>query len=594
MRNQIGNKTTHPTTRSTFLKYVHFFCFLVVVFSSCTLLFAQNSAKKNRDYKKWSLEQLLFTIDSGLLDKETRLDYIEFYLQKAKQENATQAIVTGYKKKIANLEGYHIRIAYADSLLALAQNLQNNQLLGIAYGYKSNVEIVVKNYETALNYGLKAEEYLRYTEDLYTLNEVKNSIGMAYFYIEEYKKAYKLFKETTDYHFNNKENTYNNNKKYIIHLFGLSKSAFRLQKYDTLQLLIKEGYSGIKELKVHHQPLEKAYFSLIDGMYHHQLQEYQKSDSLFQSALLPIKENSDFANEHLVYLFLGKNLWEQGKKEQALDHFLKIDTLYQNKDFTNNELNEAYSYIIDYYKEQKNPEKQLHYTNVLLQISGELQTKDKNLTSYLHTNLDTKRLEESKAVLEKEINRNKSWNKIIYVIVAVLVVLLIGLFFIYKKSKKELQNKYELLTKQDNLEVSQSQPELPDAPQGLENKMQKEISDTAQIILTRLSTFEQNKAYLQKITLEELAEQFSTNRSTLSNVINEHKETNFSNYINKLRVDEAVHQIKNNPQLQKQSLDALADEFGFGSAKSFSVTFKKITEISITDFLRLSKQQTAV
>ncbi len=592
MKNQIGYKTTHPTTRSTFLKYVHFFCFLVVVFSSCTLLFAQNSAKKSEDYKKWSLEQLLFTIDSGLLDKETtRLDYIEFYLQKAKIEKSDKDIITAYEKKIANLESYDIKTAYADSLLAFAYKLNDNKVLGTAYNAKGYVESTENNYIKSLNYLLKAEEYLKNTDDLYTLNKIKSAIAYNYYRIEKYQKSYKLYKEAIDFYFKDKEITYNSKKRYVINLYGLSKSAYRLQKYDTLPLLIKEGYSGIKELKVHHQPLEKAYFSFIDGMYHHQLQEYQKSDSLLQVALLPIKENSDFANEHLVSLFLGKNLWEQGKKEQALEHFLKIDTLYQNKDFTNNELNEAYSYIIDYYKEQKNPEQQLHYTNVLLQISGELQTKDKNLTNYLHTNLDTKRLKESKAVLEKEINHNKSWNKIIYAIVAVLVVLLIGLFFIYKKSKKELQNKYDRLIKNDSLDSVQNEPESTPI---IDIHPQKEISDTAQIILSRLSTFEQNKAFLQKITLEGLAEQFLTNRSTLSNVINEHKETNFSNYINKLRVDEAVHQIKNNPQLQKLSLDALADEFGFGCAKSFSLTFRKITEISITGFLRLSRQQTAV
>src|SRR5690606_21881048 len=55
------------------------------------------------------------------------------------------------------------------------------------------------------------------------------------------------------------------------------------------------GYKGIKELKDHHQPLEKAYFSFINGMYHHTLQDYQKSDSLLNAALPHIKENNDFA-----------------------------------------------------------------------------------------------------------------------------------------------------------------------------------------------------------------------------------------------------------------------------------------------------------
>src|SRR5690606_1426014 len=114
---------------------------------------------------------------------------------------------------------------YADSLLDFAQQLADKQVLGIAYDYKSYVEYVAKNYEKALDYGLKAEEYLKDTDDIYTLNEVKTSIGSIYYHLEEYEKAYKLFKESTDYHFNHKKITYNNKKSYIIHLFGLSKSA---------------------------------------------------------------------------------------------------------------------------------------------------------------------------------------------------------------------------------------------------------------------------------------------------------------------------------------------------------------------------------
>src|SRR5699024_5827260 len=118
------------------------------------------------------------------------------------------------------------------------------------------------------------------------------------------------FQKTTKYYTDNKEKSYNNKKKYIIHLFGLGKSAHRLQKYDTLQVIIKDGYKGIQELKTHHQPLETAYFSLLDGMYHYTLQEYSPSDSLLQAALPQIKKNNDFANEHLTYLYLGKNAWK--------------------------------------------------------------------------------------------------------------------------------------------------------------------------------------------------------------------------------------------------------------------------------------------
>src|SRR5690606_2733987 len=162
-----------------------------------------------------------------------------------KRENSISDIVTGYKKKIANLKGYEIKSIYADSLIELAHKLKDKKVLGVAYDYKSYVEYVAKNYENALEYGLQAEKLL---EEVNELNSVKNSIGSIYYYVEEYPKAYKFFKEATIYYKDNND-SYNHLKGYVSSLFGLSKSAYHLQKYDTLQILIKEGYTGVKELK---------------------------------------------------------------------------------------------------------------------------------------------------------------------------------------------------------------------------------------------------------------------------------------------------------------------------------------------------------
>lgn len=569
-------------------KITRFFCITGLIFCINLSLVAQNSAEKSEDYKKWSLEQLLFTIDSGLLDEQKEGKYIEYYLQKAKKENSKQDIVTGYRKKITYFKDYELQKLYADSLLLYATQVKDKQITGVAYNTKRYVEFVVKNYEKALDYGLQAEEYLEEVEDFYTLNKVKGSIGAIYYHLEEYPKAYKFFKETTTYYKKKSDNSYNNLRGYVSSLFGLSKAAFRLQKNDTLPALLDEGYTAAGKLKQKSKSLETAYFSLVEGMYHHTLQDYQKSDSLLNAALPHIKENNDFANEHLVYLYLGKNVWQSGKKQQALGYFEKIDLLYQNKNFINTELSEAYSYIIAHYKEQKNPERQLHYTNILLQISNELQKNNKQLTTYLHTNLDTKKLEESKAQLEKEIIQNKAWSKVIYVIIAALIILIIGLFIGYKKSKKQLRDKYERLVEQrQNLQEKQEAPAPAENPE--QEKAAVEIPDTAQIILEKLATFENNKGFLQKITLEDLADELLTNRTTLSQVLNEHK-GGFKDYIKKLRIDYAVKEISSKPQLQELKLDVLAEEFGFGSAKSFSITFKEVTDMSVSDFIRLSRQ----
>lgn len=552
-------------------KFLRSFCFIgwfiSVIFSSI----AQDLVPKNEDYKKWTLEQLLFTIDSGLLEEEIRLEYIEHYLQKAKKENSIDDIVIGYKKKIANLKGYAIRNTYADSLLLLANKLEVDQILGVAYDYKSAVEITSKNFETALKYALKAECFLKKTKDLYTLYEVKSSLGIIYFHLDKFEEAYQIYEETTNYHFSNKEKSYNNRKRYIIHLYSLGKLAYRLHKYDMLEALIQDGYKDILELKAHHQALETAYFSLLDGMYHFSLQQHFVSDSLLQAALPLIKQNNDFANEHLAYLYLGKNAWESGQKHQALQYFERVDSLYLKKDFINSELSEAYAYLIDYYKEDKDTEKQLYYTNTLLEISHNLQIKNKDLTDYLYKNLDAKKLEESKAQLENVMLDSKRWKTALYIMVVLLLsVLGVGMFFIFRKPKV---HSLVAALEADQLSEQSIPVEVPESI-GVEV-----------ILLKKLVAFEEDKGFLQKITLQELASNLSTNRTTLSQVLNEHK-GGFKIYLKRLRITYAQAQIEQNPKLQQLHYDALAEEFGFGSGRSFSTAFKEITDISLSDFIR--------
>ena len=63
---------------------------------------AQKGLPEGADYKNWTLEELLFSIDSGLLDKEKQEIYLEFYLQKAKKSKSQQDVVAAHKKKIGN------------------------------------------------------------------------------------------------------------------------------------------------------------------------------------------------------------------------------------------------------------------------------------------------------------------------------------------------------------------------------------------------------------------------------------------------------------------------------------------------------------
>jgi YesN/AraC family two-component response regulator len=106
-------------------------------------------------------------------------------------------------------------------------------------------------------------------------------------------------------------------------------------------------------------------------------------------------------------------------------------------------------------------------------------------------------------------------------------------------------------------------------------------------VLERLKDFEVNNKFLdKKITLNSLAKDFKTNSNYLSKIINHHKETSFSNYINNLKIEFIISEIKRKPILKKYTIKAIANEAYFNNAESFSKAFYKLKGIKPSFFMQ--------
>jgi AraC-like DNA-binding protein len=88
-----------------------------------------------------------------------------------------------------------------------------------------------------------------------------------------------------------------------------------------------------------------------------------------------------------------------------------------------------------------------------------------------------------------------------------------------------------------------------------------------------------------EITLAELAKTMKVHPNTLSQVINAIEEKNFYDYINIQRI-EAFKEISILPENQNFTLLSLAFECGFNSKTAFNRNFKKVTNISPTEYLK--------
>ena len=106
-------------------------------------------------------------------------------------------------------------------------------------------------------------------------------------------------------------------------------------------------------------------------------------------------------------------------------------------------------------------------------------------------------------------------------------------------------------------------------------------------IIEKLKIFESDKGFLEhEITLMSTAKILNTNSTYLSKVINKTRNKNFANYINDLRIEYTINQLKLNPKYRRYSISAIADEVGFNNTKSFSRAFYKKTGKQTSLFIK--------
>ena len=110
------------------------------------------------------------------------------------------------------------------------------------------------------------------------------------------------------------------------------------------------------------------------------------------------------------------------------------------------------------------------------------------------------------------------------------------------------------------------------------NNMSEDLGE--QLLQRILHKLDDEKWYLSEdISAHKLAELLETNTSYLSQVINEHFDTNFNGMINKYRVDRAQEMLLDK-EYEKYTIEAIGRECGFKSKSSFNQAFKKYTGLT--------------
>lgn len=99
-----------------------------------------------------------------------------------------------------------------------------------------------------------------------------------------------------------------------------------------------------------------------------------------------------------------------------------------------------------------------------------------------------------------------------------------------------------------------------------------------------INLMEIDKLYLNgKLSIQDVSEKLNIPKQYISEVLNEHMNTNFQDFINGYRVEEFIKRIEND-QNNQFTLLGIATEVGFNSKSTFNAIFKKFKGLTPTQF----------
>ncbi len=99
-----------------------------------------------------------------------------------------------------------------------------------------------------------------------------------------------------------------------------------------------------------------------------------------------------------------------------------------------------------------------------------------------------------------------------------------------------------------------------------------------------VKVMEVDKLYLNgKLSIQDVSEKLNIPRQHISEVLNEHMNTSFQDFINQYRVEAFIHRLKSD-QNNNFTLLGVATDVGFNSKSSFNAIFKKYKGLTPTQF----------
>lgn len=524
-------------------------------------------------------------------DTLKKKNYFNTYLQKAKKINNISHEVRAYLDFASYEKNDSLRLNLYDKAILKCDELENVNCACVALLNRGGYYLFLKHdYFKALDDYIRVLKLAEKSNNKVRVNTAKQSIGYIKTLIGEHEEALKLFKEYLVFQ---KKLNPRYCSGYVPALLLTAESYTYNKKLDSASILNKEG------IKIALSNIEEPYGKNIKGFYSlflfqeginlfHKKEYIKAKDSLQKGFNIYDKELNPDQREGVLYFYYSAKIeLINNNQEKAKSYFSQMDSMYKRTPVVYSETRDGYEFLINYYKNKNKRDIQLEQINNLLRFDSINRYHKDVISNRIRKEYDTPRLLYEKNYIIKELeNENHNLHQW-FVLFLIFTPIVLFVLLYQSKKKKKYKQKFLLLIKQQEL---QQEEHLETSSK---SKINLEISEKIiENILEQLKDFANEKQYLKKnITIASLSKELKTNSKYLSKVINHYKKKTFIRYINDLRIDYIIEELKENKKIRNYTIQSIAEEIGFNTAESFASAFKKRTGLNPSYFIKnLNKQ----
>ncbi len=548
-------------------------------FMGMCMLWAQDSLEVSQDsLQKLNYQVIFDRVKRAGKDTAQQSLYLKAYLDKARMENNYGEIVQGYKNYLHRSEGV-TRLAYADSMVLTAKSAKDARLIGSAYLTKGIVFYSEKKYKKALKNYLLADHYVARSDDAYLDHKLKYNIALVKYYTEHFDEALGLLQECQAYF---KEKSI---PGYLNTLLLLGRCHQRMKNHG---LSSKMNNLGLMEGKRLGSNSLAIYFVQSQGINHAMEGNYPMAIAELDSSLRVIRNTkNDFANVVLSAYYLGKSYWGMDQREKAVDYFKKVDASFRERNYMKAELLSTYRYLTEYFAALNDQELRLSYLKKHIEAIDYMRSQSQYLDDTIKIGYDLKGIQREKQRIEQLLVVKEQRQNLVIAVVIFLFVLLVWLTYKYQHARRIYQKRFEAIINGQGPPLKQVGKVHVVPSQPLDISKGK-----IDAVLSRLEHFEGNRNFLDpKMSASKLAVIAEVNGKYLSQIITHYKGKRVMEYINDLRVDHIIEQIKQDRKLAYYSNGSLAEVAGFNSERAFINAFKSRVGITPMFFMERLKAE---